>query len=225
MNDELRSKIAALLRKARDHGASEAEALAAAERAARLMAEAGVSEVDVEFEEEQAALRTRTTNVRDRLWGVVAVGTNCAAIACRDGLPVILFIGRAPGPQIAAYLVEVLNRAIDREIEGFKGTADYKRRRTLSTKRAACQDFLNGMVQRLVQRLRDIFQPCADEAALEIARSVRDRRFPNSVSQPIKPHVTRFGSAASAGYAAGGRVKISQGVNGVAQMAQIGVRK
>lgn len=222
MNDELRRRIAALLHKARDVGASEAEALVAAERAARLLAEAGLTEDDVEYDEDQAALGTKRPTVRDQLWGVVAICTNCAAITDRDWTPVIIFIGRAPGPQIAVYLVDLLRRAIDREVEGFKTSPEYKRRRTLATRRAAVQDFTNGLVVRLRLRLLDLFAASIDDAAREQARHVLDQRFPQSKPGKMPSHRTRFGSAAGAGYAAGGKVQIARGVTGGQAVKRIG---
>lgn len=222
MTDELRQRIAALLRKARSDGASEAEAMAAAERAARMMAEAGISQADVEFEEEQASLRTRTPTTRDALWSTVAVCTNCSAITRRDWTPVVIFIGRAPGPQIACYLVDLLNRAVDREIEAFKRQPEYKRRRTTATRRAAVQDFLSGLVARLRMRLRDLFSQSIDEVASAEAHLVLEGRFPDSRPVTIAKRKVRFGSAAGAGYSAGARVQISHGVNGGNAILKIG---
>ncbi|MGY9046306.1 MAG: DUF2786 domain-containing protein, partial [Rhodobacterales bacterium] len=57
MGEDIRKKIAALLSKAGNVGASEAEALAAAQKAAQLMLEHGVSQEDVEFDEQAAPIR------------------------------------------------------------------------------------------------------------------------------------------------------------------------
>lgn len=222
MDEDLKNRIAALLRKARSDGSSEAEAIAAAERAARLMAEAGVSDTDVEFDEEQAELKTRTPTIRDTLWVTVGMCTNCAVAAKRDWTPVVIFIGREPGPQIAAYLVDVLNRAIDRAVAKFKATPEYKRRRTIGTRRAAVQDFVNGMVTRLRNRLREIFANSSDERAIKDAWNVLDQRFPGCVAAKLKARSIRFGSAASAGFAAGGHVQIAAGVSSRKAPAQIG---
>ena len=222
MSDELRRKVASLLRMAQNEKASEAEAMAAAERAAKLMAEAGLSATDIEFDEEQATLRTRRASIRDTLWGVIAHCTNCGAITRRDWTPVVIFIGRAPGPQIAVYLVDVLNRAIDREIELFKLTPEYRRRRTLATRRAAVQDFVNGLVGRLRLRIMGLFQASIDLDAAEEAQAVRDQRFPSSAPHRVKAHSVRFGGAAAAGYSAGGRVQIAHGVTGGHAPRQIG---
>ena len=222
MDDSLRRKIAALLRVSKDEGASEAEAMAAAQKAAALMLEHGVNTSDVEFDEEQATLRTRRVTIRDMLWGVVASCTNCAAITQREWTPVIIFVGRAPGPQIAVYLVDLLNRAIDREIEVFKTTAEYKRRRTIASRRAAVQDFVNGLVGRLRMRLFGMFQASLDaDAALE-AQLARHQRFPNSSPHRAKTHSVRFNAAAASGYSAGGRVQLAHGVTGGKAARQIG---
>lgn len=222
MDEALRHKIAALLRMAKDSGASEAEAMAAAEKAAALMLEHGLNPSDVEFDEAQAALRTRTSTIRDTLWGIVGICTNCAAITRRDWTPVIIFIGRAPGPQIAGYLVDVLNRAINREVEAFKRSPEYRRRRTLATRRIAVQDFTHGLVGRLRMRLLTMFQASLDRSVLQEAQQVLDQRFPDKMTHRVKARSVRFGSAAASGYSAGGRVQLSQGVSGGHVPRQIG---
>lgn len=222
MSDAIKARIAALLRKTRDAGCSEAEAMAAAAQAARLLQEHGLSRYDVEFGEAAAGLRNKTAGIRDRLWGMVAICTNCAALFKRDWTPSVLFIGRAPGPEIAAYLVEVLDRAIDREIGRFKSSPEYKRRRTLATRRAAVRDFTVGLVNRLTMRLGDLFASSLDEDMRMEAREVMNKRFPDSTPMKTKGHIVRFGSAASAGWGAGTNVQIARGVNGKDDVRLIG---
>ncbi|WP_199777592.1 DUF2786 domain-containing protein, partial [Bosea sp. FBZP-16] len=159
--ERLRSKIAALQAKTEASGCTEAEAMAAAALAARLMAEHDFDQAEIEMTEATAPDNsTRTTNRttwRDKLSAAIAYYTNCAMlIRCDRGD--ILFVGREPGPDIAAYLRDVCFRAVDRDLREFKETPFYTRRRKLSTRRAAAADFVDGMVLRLIVRLADLFR-------------------------------------------------------------------
>lgn len=214
MTEALRKRIAALKAKAADRAVTEAEAMAAAEMAADLMRSHGLSDADLEFDEAQAPLKTKGKSPRDLLWGTVASCTNCSAVLQTDWTPSLLFIGRAPGPEIATYLVAVLNRAIDREIEAFKATPTYKRRRSLQTRRQAVHDFTAAMVFRLTVRLRELFADSMDAEALIEARRMRDLRVPGSTPLVRPDRKVRFANATDAGWKAGSRVPLSHGVNG-----------
>ena len=212
MTDDIRKKVASLRRKTASAGATEAEALAAAAKAAELMRAHGLSEADVEFAEAAAPMKTRGKSARDPLWGTVARCTNTAAILHQDWTPQMVFIGREPGPEIACYLVDVLNRAVDREVERFKATPEYRRRRTVATRRAAVQDFTTGLVIRLRERLRELFSDTMSDAAAARARAVRDQRFRDAEPVSAPERKVRFGSAVQAGFAAGRRVHLAHGV-------------
>ncbi len=222
MTDDLRRKIAALRRKAAAAGASEAEALSAAEMAARLMREHGLSEDDVEFDEQSVPIKSKGNSARDNLWGAVGRATNCAAMFDPNWTPVITFVGHAPGPEIACYLVEVLNRAVDREIAAFKLTPEYRRRRTISTKRAAVRDFTLGLIVRLRARLLEMFSETSSDEAFDKARDVLRTRFPHTQSFTPRVAATRFGGAAAAGVRAGDKVNLAHGVNGGSAARRIG---
>lgn len=222
MTDDIRTKVAALRRKSHDAGASEAEAMAAAAKAAELMRKYGISDEDVEFDEQAAPLKTKGRSVRDALWGTVGRCTNSAPILDTNWEPVITYIGHAPGPEIACYLVEVLNRAVDREIEAFKATVEYKRRRTLRTKRASVADFTEAMVLRLRYRLLELFHESMSEADFDQAKQVLGFRFGSTTAVAPRSRKTEFLGAAASGYAAGGRVALAHGVNGSRSVKQIG---
>lgn len=225
MTEGVRKQIAALRRLATGRGTTEAEAMSAAAKAAELMQKHGLDETDIDFEEARAPLKTKGTSPRDALWTTVGVCTNSAAIFITDWDPVVEFIGRAPGPEIAVYLVAVLNRAVDGEIAGFKKSAEYRRRRTVSTRRQAVHDFTVALVARLRRRLKDMFASTISDERFEEARNVLCQRFPDrqSIKRPEKK--VRFGNAAWAGVRAGDRVNLAHGVNGGTAVHQIGVEK
>ncbi|HBS99173.1 MAG TPA: hypothetical protein DEB47_04755 [Citreicella sp.] len=220
--DDIRKKIAALRRLARNAGASEAEAMGAAEKAAALMREHGLSDEDVEFDEQSVPVKTKGASARDSLWGMVGRCTNSGTMFDPSWTPVITFVGHAPGPEIACYLVEVLNRAVDKEIAGFKLSPEYKRRRTITTKRAAVRDFTFGLVLRLRSRLSLMFSETMSDEAWTKSREVLSLRFPQAGVIANKPTRPRFEGATYAGYRAADRVQLAHGVNGGRPVKQIG---
>ncbi len=144
---------------------------------------------------------------------MIGLCTNSAPIITTNWTPAVTFLGHAPGPEIAVYLVEVCYRAIDREIERFKQTSEYKRRRTLRTKRQAVHDFTVGMASRLNARLKEMFAESVSVEAFEKSRSVLRTRFSDTYSVSLSNRQVRFGGAAGQGFAVGGRVQLAQGVN------------
>lgn len=222
MDDALRKRLAALRATAEGRGTTEAEAMAAAQKMAQIMREHGLTEDDVDYVDFIAPLRSRRPTARTGLLGVIAICTNCAATLKSEYEPCVIFTGRAPGPEIATYLLAVCDRAIDRAIRDFQSTAEYKRRRTLSTRRKATEDFTLGMVNRLSARLFDMFEAGVDAEARARAGQVRDTRIPNTSRTNLPDRKVRFGGAAQAGHVAGRNVQLAHGVNGGRPVRQIG---
>lgn len=217
MSDSIKKKIAALMRMTSASGCTEAEALAAAEKAATLMREHGLSEADVTVGEATVKTGSKGRGVRDELWGVVGHCTNTApTFRSRRGMPgaELVFVGRDPGPEIAAYLVAVLNRAIDAGIVEFKLGKIYRLRRTNTTRRAAVRDFTTGMIGRLSRRLVEIFKALINKEANAVACTARDERFSDAKPFTVPTAKIRFDDAVWSGWEAGNKVNLSQGVGG-----------
>ncbi|MDQ7775183.1 MAG: hypothetical protein Q4615_04335 [Paracoccus aminovorans] len=222
MDETLRKKLAALRATASGRGTTEAEAMAAAQKMADLMREHRLTADDVEFEEAEAPLKTRRATARSSILAVIAHCLNCSATVRDSWQPCVIFLGKAPGPEIATYLFAICDRAIDRAIADFKKTPEYRRRRTLATRRAAVADFTVGMVERLCVRVFEMFRDSIDEEAYAEAKRVRDCRMPGTVPHRTPERKVRFGNAAAAGYAAGRDVQLAHGVNGGRPVGQIG---
>ncbi|MBN8294715.1 DUF2786 domain-containing protein [Rhodobacter sp. NTK016B] len=218
MSESIRRKIAALLNMTVSAGCSEGEALAAAAKAAELMREHGLSESDIVIGEATTRHTSKGRGARDALWRIVAYCTNTALIVThRKGCAGsdLVFVGREPGPEIAAYLTTVLNRAMDTEIAAFKEEAFYRRRRNVTTRRAAVRDFTDGMVGRLARRLVELFRPSLDAEARAVAVAALDDRFPEAKTvKEYSVKAARFHQASLYGWTAGGRVNLAHGVNG-----------
>lgn len=211
--EALAAKIAALRAKTVRAGCTEAEALAAAELAARLMAEHGLSEAEIGITEARSTADPERSAWRLTLTGAIAQVTNTAGLF--DGRAV-LFVGRDPGPEIALYLRDLCFRAVEREVEWFRATEFYRRRRNTKTRRRALEDFRHGMVARLGIRLREIFAPLMSPEQLLLAREALAKRHPDT--ELMKPTLRdpRFNEAALAGLIAGDRIPLSHGVGGPA---------
>lgn len=222
-DDKLRERIRKLRELTEARGCTEAEALAAAEKAAALMREHGISTGDLEIEQKASTTRQAGNGVKAKLWPTIAWCTNTASIVL-DGE--VAFVGRAPGPDIAVYLRQICERAVDRAIREFKLSRFYKRRRGLPSKRAAVNGFAHGMIGRLNSRLQDIFRPSVDGDAREEAKNALNLRYPGSISLAKPKQNLRHMEAAVEGWTAGGKVTLAHGVAGsVAAPLQIGGAK
>lgn len=210
----LAEKIAALRAKTKAAGCTEAEALAAADLAARLMREHGISDAELLMSEARVAEKTSRATWRSELVNVIAYCTNCHSILLADE-GFWLFVGREPGPEIAAYLRDVCFRAVAAEEARFKAGTFYRRRRSIATKRQAAADFRTGLVLRLRGRLINLFGPIVDEKARAEAREVAHAR----VGRGLRPmgsglKETRFSAAANEGWHAGGSIPLNRGMGG-----------
>lgn len=223
--ERLKAKIAALLAKTEAAGCTEAEAMAAAAAAARLMAEHDFDQAEIEMSETTApdsSVRSNNrTTWRDKITGACALYTNCAWMI--DGpAGVVVFVGREPGPDIAAYLRDVCIRAVERALREFKTTPFYTRRRKLSTRRAAAADFVEGMVIRLILRLSELFRSIRNDACRQEAKYALAKRSTGQVSTKMTERKLRFSDAAGAGWGAGGQVALHHGVAGTGSPKLIG---
>lgn len=211
-------KIRDRIRKLRDRkvsrGCTGAEAMQAAEVAAGLMRDYGLSEDDIVMDRRHTRTRGGARTISARLWAEVALCTNTAATFVRDedGRAIIIWIGREPGPQIADYLHDLLSHAINRAIAEFRKSAFYRRRRSAKTKTAAVQDFTLGLVSRLRRRLHDIFAQSISDDARDAAEAARDSAMPDAETVKPKQLAERYAEARDSGYAAGGRVGLHHGV-------------
>ena len=218
---KVRERIRALREMTRGRGCTEAEAMAAAAKAAELMQKAGLSEADIEVGESEVPSKGRGNAIVARLWPVISYCTNTSAIVLQDhDSNSVMFIGREPGPDIAAYLWSICERAVEREVRIFKTGSFFRRRRSLATKRQAIQDFKAGMIDRLRARLSQLFEPVINDSDRELALAARDERFPNSKSLINRKRKQRFSDAAWKGWEAGNTVPLNHGV-GAADKPQL----
>ncbi|WP_020179666.1 DUF2786 domain-containing protein [Methylopila sp. M107] len=216
MTDD-RSKIRDRIRKLNERkvgrGFSEAEALQAAEMAASLMKEFGLTQDDLLMDRREIPTRAGGESVRGKLWGAIGVATNSVALfSRRTGELTIIWIGREPGPEIAVYLHAMLDRAVNREVADFRSGKFYRARRSPKTKSQAVLEFTDALVDRLCHRLVKLFEDTRSEEAFNAAMAARDKAFPNTSRVTPRKVSERFDEARSQGWAAGGRVGLHRGV-------------
>ncbi len=209
----LREKIAALRAKTTAAGCTEAEALAAAELAARLMAEHGFCDADIEMDSATATETTVRSTWRVTVASVAATVTNTAVVLRRDE-KMVEFMGPAPGPEIAAYLYAVLVNAVERSAREFKDGPIYRRRRTYKTRKTCLLDFRNAMVVSLCARLKLLFAGTMSAEARGRADRALAVRYPKTRTVSHSNKKSRFDGAAFAGHLAAKDVTIAHGVAG-----------
>lgn len=212
--EKLIAKIKALKSKTTAKGCTEEEAVAAAEKAAALMAEHSIADVALEISDQTVNVSIGLKASRSRIWQYISYVTNCALLhRGGGGRHQLVFIGREPGPQIACYLRDVCDRAIARAIADFKKGKFYKARRSVATKRAAAEDFTVAMIHRLGNRIIDLFSSTISDEQRALAVKALDALFPETQTIFQKAHKERFMTASNEGHRAGNKVHLARGIN------------
>lgn len=220
---KIRDRVRRLRQMTRANGCTEAEALAAAEKLAAIMRDHGLSDADIVMDEQASKARQGGTGQKAALWPVIAHCTNTDVIILRDrNGSRVAFIGREPGPQIAVYLREVCERAVDCALAAFKAGKLYRRKRTLKVRRQVATAFAGAMVARLCQRLLEIFGPTISAEERAAAGQALAERYPNNRDLPAPRREVRHVEARWAGHDAAQRVTLAHGVGGAAELARIG---
>ncbi|MBL8575105.1 MAG: DUF2786 domain-containing protein [Hyphomicrobiaceae bacterium] len=215
ISEALKRKIAALRAKTREAGCTEEEAMSAAAMAAQLMSRYGISDADLVMSRASSPKVPKRDGWRVKLCATIGYCTATATLFDFDTAEVVFF-GREPGPEIAAYLRDVTFRAIDSASREFKRGAFYAARRNTRTRRKALEDFAAGMAMRLSGRLWELFKPTWTQREYENAMIYRDQAVPDSrrrVSRDLRDK-PRYVEALSAGVAAGNKVGLHHATTG-----------
>ncbi|SDH93678.1 regulatory protein GemA [Roseospirillum parvum] len=172
--DDVKRRLAALLSMTTAAGCTEAEAEAAAAKAAQLMRQHGLEAADLVMGCEAVPCTRRPTVVHE-LWSVLAALTGCTTVRdAADGT--LSYVGRQPGPAVATYLHVFLHRHIEASTAAYRRSAQYKRRARGAPRRRACEAFRTGMVERLQLALVVHFG-APDMARIEEARDHVQRLY------------------------------------------------
>lgn len=222
ITDSIKRKIAALKAKTTSSGCTEAEAMAAAAMAAKLMQEHGVSEAEIEFI--TARQRTAMTLPRWQRWlaNAICKATNTHVISCRGDTRELEFAGKEHAVEIALYLRDVLTRSINAEIRKLRETPAYRRMRKASSKSEIVNSFAAGMVGRISGKLHDLFASTISAQEQAIAKKMLEDKYQDASTIPSRSFELKNASAYLAGQRAGEAVQLSHGVTGGAAPLRIG---
>jgi hypothetical protein len=230
--DKIKERVAKLLNMTLNRGATESEAMTAAEKAAELMAH---------YDIEASELSIRSTNaikqsVAVRKYGSLKiaapvarhVGQLCDCMYWMDreidprdtDLPtwwqrqasIVVFFGLPADAEIAGYLFDLISNAIVAEIEVYKESPNYQREVEAGVNgRTAVTSFVNGMEETICSRLdamRDEKHQAVQEATGRALVIVKEEQIKADFAATGIRLVTGYGSsrgAGSAGASASGR--------------------
>lgn len=156
---KIKNRIRALLMKTVENGATEGEAVSAAEKAAELMAEYDIEFGDIKTAQTDAPTEKHASfdpELDDSLWKIAsAISKLChCKVWAHVGIPgKLTFLGDDIDSSIAAYLMTVCERAVRTETK--KATLGFAlyRRNIRHRKRLG---FIAGMTERLAVRIREL---------------------------------------------------------------------
>lgn len=220
--EKVGGRCRALAAKTVENGCTEAEALAAAEKLAQMLADYNLTLDKVQMRESPFGrhTETHTDEVGERLWKIadgIAHLTGASYWTSRAGVhPIeINFFGFAHEVDVARYLLEICARAMRQEhvrLDRSWGllTAPARRRKVLP--------FLDGMADRLNQRLRALKPPAPTGKGLVVLHAQLVKQ-----AMELEGIKTQSGNARSSrsaddtyrdGLLAADRVALNQGLSG-----------
>jgi hypothetical protein len=223
--DTIKARIRALMARTTANGCTEAEAMAAAQRAMNMMREHGLSPDLVECSEHRVRLGRMKLHPVDRLWGAVALVCRCQVWRHSNGQDAwIVYFGRDPWPEIAAWLHSVIQGAHDRGLREYRKTPAYKARRTAKTRAAWAKAWSEGFVLGVARQLDALLLPSEDaarEADLKLAeRALEKRQLAFGKAKPLPAMGTdrRLAAARGAGHSSGRGTQLNWGVGQTEQL-------
>ncbi len=229
----LLEKIKALLAKTVANGCTEAEALAALEKARAMMAEHEVTEADLSFggEEVRAQAKRQEDRDRTRLFLAPAVGDFCGCKSWSGGgRDNIIFCGLESDTVFAHWLLDMLGDFVARELKAYL-RATWKPGMP-TVRRVESNGFVLGCVGRIVQRLRELTPkpPRGGQGrGLVVARNALIDAYLRGRSITLRRDRHRTGAsdngAYGAGIAAGDHAQFNKPVNAGGPVLAIGTQE
>lgn len=227
--DSVKKKISALLAKTPENGASEHEALAAAQKAAELMAVYDIEATELDYKNNTCVKRTikAQTYARHILgnYFALAIQSLCDCIGWNDnGTDETVFFGFEQDADIAIYLYSSLRSAVVMELANYKESPEFAEAIAHGEMTMVlCRTFILGMEMRISQRLKQM--AAEKKATVQVSTGtslvlVKTERVQEEFADlgmklrsGSRSRAIRKGSSAyAAGQKAGDRVNISKGV-------------
>jgi Protein of unknown function (DUF2786) len=216
MSTSIKRKIAALKAKTAASGCTEAEALAAAEMAAKLMEQHGLSETEIEFVSQTVSAAKALPRWQRWLLNGISKVTNTSVISISGKARELDFAGKEHSVAIAIYLRDVLTRAVNAEIRRLRESPGYRRLRKQSSKTAMVNSFAAGMISRITVKLQSLFASTISAHDRAVARQMLERKYVDACETKSRPFSVGNDRAYMAGVRAGNAVEVSHGVAGAA---------
>jgi len=156
--ERIKTLIHALRQKTKMNGCTEAEAMAAADKAAELLSRHGLTEAElVQADFDFLSERIGKRSPLERIWKATAVFADCVLLFSHDdeGRRSIMFFGRKNDLVVAEYVHSVLVAATIEAQRDFRSTETYRRRRKPRTKALAIKAFQEGFSYSVSRHLYD----------------------------------------------------------------------
>lgn len=229
--DELarvKARIKALTEKTVSNGCTEAEALAAAEMAGRLLERYALSmeEIDIRAArcvQVEVPLSGRQRRPIDGCVPAIARFCDCKVWLARDGdQPRYVFFGFEEDTAMATYLYAVIGRGMQTELERFR--TDHPELRAIRL-RTASTSYQQGMASRIAERLEQMLdrreaevaaQRSTGSALMVVKHRVVEDAFKETSVRLVSARRSglRANGAYRQGYAAGDRISLNRPVRG-----------
>jgi hypothetical protein len=239
--DKIKERVAKLLNVTLNRGATESEAMLAAEKAGELMAHYDIKTSELDVRSSRSIQQVVTIRKYGSMNIAAPVARHVAQLCdCRYWLSceidprdtdlsplwqreirTIVFFGLPADAEIAGYLFDLISNAIGAEIEIYKASEDY--RSDGVNGRTAITSFVNGMEEAICSRLdalRDEKHQAVEQATGRSLVIVKEAQIEEDFAATGIKLVRGGGSyrsegsagASASGRAAGGRVSLSAGV-------------
>src|SRR5271163_4921358 len=227
--NRVKARIKALAEKTVSNGCTEAEAMAAAEMVGRLLERYALTMDEIEVREErcvqiEVAMRGRRRRPVDCCVTAIARFCDCKVWLSRDELGIsYVFFGFEADASPAAYLLRVIDRAIQTELATFR---TYCQRLKGIALRRASLSFQHGMATRVAERLSDMHrtrdadiaaQRSTGTALVLLKRNVVEEAFEETGIQLVSGGGAgrrRITAAFRHGVEAGDRVRLDRPLRG-----------
>lgn len=229
--EAVKRKVAKLLNMTLDKGASEAEALMAANKAGELMAHWDIQASELSLKNTKCITgRVPCRTYMNRMVGegfVVRLAKFCDCMIWHSGTAEnrkYNFFGMPQDTEVACYLYDILSEACMTELELYKQSEHHAEQIALGRSgRITRSDFLRGMEDRLSARLYDMTKEkaqtikAATGTALVLVKDAQIKEDFENLGMKLRSKTRRIKGARNynaqeAGWAAGGRVNINPGV-------------
>ena len=152
--DKIKQRIAKLLNLTTDKGASEAEAMQAAELMAHYDIQASKLQIKSARAVSKHAFLRRYGNLRIAVPTARHIAAPCDSKYWLNREQGVTFFGLPGDAEVAAYLFDLISTAVLTEIDGYRSSSEY--RSSSKNGRALINSFINGMEDRIGERIEEL---------------------------------------------------------------------